>query len=189
MTNISTNDFKSGLKVILDGSPMVIVENEFVKPGKGQAFNRIKLKNLYNNRVIERTFKSGEKLELADILEITTEYLYYDGEFYIFINNNNFEQYHVKQDVLNETKKWLKAQEKYDIIIFNSNVIQVSPPNFVELKIMQTEPGIKGDTVGTGGKIATLETGAKIKVPFFIKPNTIIKIDTRTDTYVSRVKE
>ena len=189
MANISTSELKVGVKIILDKDPMLVVENEFVKPGKGQAFNRIKLKNLKNNRILEKTFKSGEKLELADIIEMNLEYSYFDGEFYVFINNDSFEQYYVKKSVLNENKKWIKAQEKYNVIAFNGDIIQIIPPNFINLKIIQTEPGIKGDTVGSGGKIATLETGAKIRVPLFLEENTNVKVDTRTEVYVSRVKE
>lgn len=189
MASYSTNEFKGGLKVLIDSNPMVIIENEFVKPGKGQAFNRVKLKNLLNDRVVEKTFKSGESVEAADVEELSAVYSYFDGECYVFMHPETFEQYMVSQDALGETKKWLKDQDEYQVILFNGQPISIIPPNFVNLEIIETDPGLKGDTAGTGGKPATLSTGAVVRVPLFVQTGEIIKVDTRTSTYVSRVKD
>ncbi|AJC48433.1 elongation factor P [Allofrancisella guangzhouensis] len=189
MASYNTNEFKGGLKILIDGNPMVIVENEFVKPGKGQAFNRVKLKNLINDRVIEKTFKSGESVGAADVEELTAIYSYFDGDSYVFMHPETFEQYMVSEESLGDTKKWLKDQDGYQIILFNGQPISVIPPNFVNLEIVETDPGLKGDTAGTGGKPATLSTGAVVRVPLFVQTGEIIKVDTRTSTYVSRVKE
>ncbi|KEI34833.1 elongation factor P [Allofrancisella frigidaquae] len=189
MASYSTNEFKGGLKVLIDGNPMVIIENEFVKPGKGQAFNRVKLKNLLNDRVIEKTFKSGESVEAADVEELTAIYSYFDGDSYVFMHPETFEQYIVSEESLGDTKKWLKDQDVYQIVLFNGQPISVVAPNFVNLEIVETDPGLKGDTAGTGGKPATLSTGAVVRVPLFVQTGEIIKVDTRTSTYVSRVKE
>lgn len=189
MANYSTNEFKGGLKILIDGNPMSIVENEFVKPGKGQAFNRVRLKNLVNGRVIEKTFKSGESVEAADVEELTAAYSYFDGDSYVFMHPESFEQYMVSEEALGEAKKWLKDQDEYQVILFNSLPISITAPNFVNLEIVETDPGLKGDTAGTGGKPATLSTGAVIRVPLFIQIGEIIKVDTRTSTYTSRVKD
>jgi elongation factor P len=189
MASYSTNEFKGGLKVLIDGNPMVIIENEFVKPGKGQAFNRVKFKNLLNDRVIEKTFKSGESVEAADVEELTAVYSYFDGDCYVFMHPETFEQYMVSEESLGETKKWLRDQDEYGVILFNGQPISITPPNFVNLEIIETDPGLKGDTAGTGGKPATLSTGAVVRVPLFVQTGEIIKVDTRTSSYVSRVKE
>ncbi|WP_119328814.1 elongation factor P [Cysteiniphilum halobium] len=189
MASFSTNEFKNGLKLLIDGNPMVIVENEFVKPGKGQAFNRVKLRNLKNGRVIEKTFKSGESVDAADVLEVSASYSYFDGEFYVFMHDETFEQYNVTETALADSKKWIKEQDQCAITLFNGEPISVTPPNFVQLKIVETDPGLKGDTAGTGGKPATLETGAVVKVPLFVQVDEVIKVDTRTAEYVSRAKD
>lgn len=189
MASYSTNEFKGGLKVLIDGNPMVIVENEFVKPGKGQAFNRVKLKNLLNDRVVEKTFKSGESVEAADVEELTTVYSYFDGDSYVFMHPETFEQYMVSEEALGEQKNRLKDQDEYQVILFNGQPISIIAPNFVNLEIIETDPGLKGDTAGTGGKPATLSTGAVVRVPLFVQTGEIIKVDTRTSTYVSRVKD
>lgn len=187
--NYNTNDLKNGLKLLIDGSPMVVIENEFVKPGKGQAFNRVKLRNLKNGRIVEKTFKSGESIDIADVLEVNASYSYFDGDFYVFMNNETFEQYNVNKLALTDSKKWIKEQDQCNITLFNGEAINVIPPNFVKLRIIETDPGVKGDTAGTGGKPATLETGAVIKVPLFLQVNDLIKVDTRTSEYVARIKE
>lgn len=189
MASYSTNEFKNGLKLLIDGNPMVIVENEFVKPGKGQAFNRVKLRNLKSGRVIEKTFKSGESCEAADVQEFDANYSYFDGEYYVFMHPETFEQYNVSETALADTKKWLKEQDVCTVTLFNGEPITVMPPNFVNLTITETDPGLKGDTAGTGGKPATLETGAVVRVPLFVQVGELIKVDTRTGEYVSRVKE
>jgi elongation factor P len=187
MANYSTNEFKSGLKVMLDGEPCSIMENEYVKPGKGQAFNRVKLRNLKNGRVWERTFKSGESLEGADIMEHDMEYLYTDGEFWHFMMvDGSFEQIASSEIALGETIKYLKEQNEYTVTLFNGEAISISAPNFVDLEVSETDPGLKGDTAQGGTKPATLVTGAIVKVPLFINIGEMLKIDTRTGEYVSR---
>jgi elongation factor P len=187
MANYSTNEFKSGLKVMLDGDPCSIVENEYVKPGKGQAFNRVKLRNLKNGRVWERTFKSGESLEGADVMEHDMEYLYTDGEFWHFMaKDGSFEQHGASEEALGDTVKWLKEQETYVVTLFNGAVLTVAPPNFVDLEVTETDPGLKGDTANGGSKPATLTTGAVVKVPLFINIGEVLRIDTRTGDYVGR---
>ena len=188
MASYSTNEFKSGLKVMLDGDPCIILENEFVKPGKGQAFNRVKLRNLKTGRVIERTFKSGETFETADVVDTDMQYLYNDGEMWHFMVIETFEQYAADAAAVADAKKWLKEQDICQVTLYNNSPIGVAPPNFVELKIVETDPGVRGDTSGGGGKPATLETGAVVRVPLFIQTDEVIKVDTRTGDYVSRVK-
>lgn len=189
MASYSTNEFKGGLKIMLDGDPCSIIENEFVKPGKGQAFNRVKIRNLKTGRVIERTFKSGESVESADVLEVELQYLYSDGEFWHFMDPDTFEQTTADAKALGENTKWLKEQDNCTVTLWNGNPIIVEPPNFVVLTISDTDPGLKGDTSGSGGKPATLETGAVVRIPLFVQIGEAIKVDTRTGEYVSRVKE
>jgi elongation factor P len=187
MANYSTNEFKSGLKVMLENEPCSIIENEYVKPGKGQAFNRVKLRNLRNGRVLEKTFKSGDSLEGADVMEYDMEYLYNDGEFWHFMaTDGSFEQHASSEEALGETIKWLKEQEVYVVTLFNGAVLTVAPPNFVELEVVETDPGLKGDTANGGNKPATLTTGAVVKVPLFINIGDKLRVDTRSGEYVSR---
>ena len=188
MATFSTNEFKGGLKIMLDGDPCSIIENEFVKPGKGQAFSRVKIRNLKTGRVIERTFKSGETVEGADVVDTDMQYLYFDGEFYHFMVPDSFEQFAANADALGEAAKWLKGQEMCVVTLYNGQPLAVTPPNFVELAVGETDPGVRGDTSGGGGKPATLETGAVVRVPLFIEIGDLLKIDTRTGEYVSRAK-
>jgi elongation factor P len=189
MTNYSTNEFRSGLKIMLDGEPYNIIENEFVKPGKGQAFNRVKLRGLRTNRVIERTFKSGDSVQGADVEDIEIQYLYNDGSQWHFMSPTTFEQYSMDEKALSDAKMWLKEQDICLVTLWNGEPLSVTPPNFVTLKIVETDPGLKGDTSGGGSKPALLETGATVRIPLFIQTGEMIKIDTRTGTYVSRAKE
>jgi len=186
MATYSTNEFKSGLKVMLDGDPAVIVENEFVKPGKGQAFNRVKIRNLKTGRTIERTFKSNETIEAADVVDTEMQYLYNDGEFWHFMNPESYEQLAADKAVVGENAKWLKEQDVCLLTLFNGVPITVEPPNTVTLKIVETDPGVRGDTSGGGGKPATLETGAVVRVPLFVQQGETIKVNTRTGEYISR---
>ena len=189
MATYNTNEFRSGLKLIIDGDPYTIVENEFVKPGKGQAFNRVKIRNLKNGRTIERTFKSGETIEAADVVETDAQYLYSDASEWHFMDPESFEQFIASDAALGDAKLWLKEQDMCTILLWNGLPLSVTPPNFVNLKITDTDPGLKGDTSGGGGKPATLETGAVIRVPLFVQIDELIKVDTRTAEYDSRVKE
>ncbi len=188
MANYSTNEFRSGLKILLDGDPCVIVENEFVKPGKGQAFNRVRIRNLKTGRVVDRTFKSGESVEAADVIETDMQYLYSDGELWHFMNPDSFEQYAAGEAAVADAKNWLKEEDRCIVTLWNDVPLLVSPPNFVELKITETDPGVRGDTAQGGVKPATVETGAVVKVPLFVEEGEVIRIDTRTGEYVSRVK-
>ncbi|HET7673980.1 MAG TPA: elongation factor P [Gammaproteobacteria bacterium] len=189
MATYSTNEFKGGLKIMLDGDPYAIVENEFVKPGKGQAFNRVKVRNLKTGRVIDRTFKSGETVEGADVVELPMQYLYSDGEFWHFMVPDTFEQYAAGEAAVADAIQWLKPEDLCNVTLWNGQPLSVEPPNFVILKITQTDPGVRGDTSGGGGKPATLETGAVVRVPLFVDEGELIKVDTRTATYVARAKE
>lgn len=187
MASYSTSEFKSGLKILLDGDPQAIVENEFVKPGKGQAFNRVRVRNLRTGRVLEKTFKSGESVEAADVMDTSMQYLYTDGEFWHFMVQETFEQYAVGQAALGDATQWMKEQDICTVTLWNGEPLTVVPPNFVELKIVQCDPGVRGDTAQGGTKPATLETGAVVKVPLFVEEGEVVKVDTRTKEYVSRV--
>ena len=180
MANYSTNDFKSGLKVMLDGNPCSIMENEYVKPGKGQAFNRVKLRNLKTGKVLEKTFKSGDSLEGADIVEVEMNYLYNDGEMWHFMDPESFEQIAADKNAMGDAAKWLKddSNETCTIMLFNGVPLNVSAPNFVTLKIIETDPGVRGDTSGGGGKPAKLETGAVVRVPLFVQQEESVRVDT-----------
>jgi elongation factor P len=188
MANYSTNDFRSGLKVMLEGDPCSIVENEFVKPGKGQAFSRVRLRNLKTGRVWERTFKSGESIEAADVMERDMEYLYSDGEFWHFMEPDTYEQYQADKNAVGENYQWLKEQDRCEVTLYNGAPLSITPANFVELEITQTDPGLKGDTASGGSKPATLSTGAVVKVPLFLSEGEVIRIDTRSGEYVGRGK-
>jgi elongation factor P len=189
LATYSTNDFKNGLKIMIDGAPCSIVEAQFVKPGKGQAFARVKIRYLKTGRVVERTYKSGEIVEAADVVECNVQYLYNDNEFWHFMNQETFEQYTATPEAVAEARIWLKEQDLCTITLWDGQPILVVPPNFVILKIVQTDPGVRGDTSGGGGKPALLETGATVRVPLFVQENELIKVDTRSGEYVSRVKE
>lgn len=186
MATYSTNQFRSGLKIILDGDPYTIVENEFVKPGKGQAFNRVKVRNLKTGRVIERTFKSGDSVQGADVVETEMQYVYNDGDTWYFMNPDTFEQIGAGAAAMEGAAQWLKGQEMCTVTLWNGEPLSVAPPNFVVLEITETDPGVRGDTASGGTKPATLETGAVVKVPLFVERGESIKIDTRTGEYVSR---
>jgi elongation factor P len=187
---ISTGDVRSGAKVLVEGQPYSVVSNEFVKPGKGQPFNRIKLKHLMTARVVERTFKSGDKLDLADVEETSMRMLYRDPDGIVFMDDKSFEQVTIPQASLGDTENWLLEDQIYSVVIFNGQPISVEAPTFMELKIEQTDPGVRGDTAsGRVMKPATLNTGAKVQVPIFVEEGEIVKFDTRTGEYVSRVSK
>lgn len=188
MASYSTNEFRSGMKLMIDGDPYAILENEFVKPGKGQAFNRVKVRNLKTGRVVDKTYKSGESVEAADVLDVDMQYLYNDGEFWHFMEPDTFDQHAANETAIGDASKWLKENDTCVVTLWNGDPLAVTPPNFVELTIAQTDPGVRGDTATGGSKPATMETGAVVKVPLFIEEGEILKIDTRTGEYVSRVK-
>ena len=186
MATYSSNQFKNGLKIILDNDPCSITENNMVKPGKGQAFNKVKAKNLRTGRVLERTFKATESVEAADVDEMNVEYLYSDGEFWHFMEPTSFEQYAANEVAVGDAVKWIKGQEACVMMLWDGAPLSITPPNFVELAVTQTDPGLKGDTAQGATKPATLETGIEVKVPLFVNTGDILKIDTRTGDYVSR---
>ncbi|MGB0954540.1 MAG: elongation factor P [Panacagrimonas sp.] len=187
MATVSTNEMKSGTKVLLDGDPYVIMENEHRKPGKGQATNTLKIRNLKSGRVLDRTLKSGDSLELADIDEVDMQYLYNDGEFWHFMNPSNYEQVQASATAAADVAQWVKGEETCKVMFFNGVPLSVTPPNSVELLITETDPGVRGDTSGGGGKPATLETGAVVRVPLFVQQGEMIKVDTRNGEYLGRV--
>ncbi|WP_020394596.1 elongation factor P [Thiolinea disciformis] len=189
MASYNTSEFRSGLKLIIDGDPYTIVENEFVKPGKGQAFNRVRVRNLKTGRTVEKTWKSGDSVEAADVMDREMEFLYHDGEFWHFMaTDGSFEQVGATEAAVADCSKWLKGNEICMVTLWNDAPLTITPPNFVELKIVETDPGVKGDTASGGTKPARLETGAVVKVPLYMEQDEILKIDTRTGEYVSRVK-
>ncbi len=189
MANYSTNDFRGGLKVMLDGEPCAIIENEFVKPGKGQAFNRVKLRNLNSGRVWERTFKSGESLEGADVMDHDMEYLYCDGDFWHFMEPSTFEQHQADAKAVGDAAKWLKEQDTVVVTLYNGSPLIITPANHVELEVTETDPGLKGDTAQGGTKPATLSTGAVVMVPLFMNQGDVVRVDTRTGEYLGRAKK
>ena len=189
MATYSTNEFKMGLKLMIDGDPCSIIENEFVKPGKGQAFNRVKLRNLKTGRVLEKTYKSGESVEGADVLDVELQYLYNDGEMWHFMDQSSYEQHAADENAVADAKQWLKGEEMCLVTLWNNVPLTVAAPNFVVLQITDTDPGVRGDTAQGGSKPATLETGAVVKVPLFVENGELLKIDTRTGEYVSRAKD
>jgi elongation factor P len=189
MTSISTNEFRAGVKILLDGDPYTIVENEMVKPGKGQAFNRVKVRNLKTGRTIERTFKSGESVEGADVVEMDMQYLYQDGDFWHFMVPDSFEQYTAGKAAVGDNAKWLKDGTVCIVTLFNNVPLVVTPPPHIELKVIETDPGLRGDTATGGQKPAKVETGAVVRVPLFINEGEAIRVDTRTGEYISRAKQ
>ena len=184
--NYSTSQFKNGLKLMLDGNPCSIVNNEIVKPGKGQAFNRVKFKDLITGKTLEKTFKSGESLEAADVMELEMQYLYTDGEKWYFMDPKSFDQFDLSKESMGSALNYLVEQDTCIVTLWNNNPISVSPPNHVTLEVIDTDPGLKGDTAGTGGKPATLNTGVVVQVPLFVAIGDRIKVDTRTNEYTGR---
>ena len=186
----NTSDFRKGLKVQIDGDPYIMVECNFVKPGKGQALYKCKLRNLLRGTILDRTIKSGgESFEVADIEEIDAQYLYKQGDEYVFMHNENYEQYELTTEQVDEAWKFLKEGMVCSMMLFNNNAIAVTPPNHVALKIEFCEPGIRGNTATNVTKSAKLETGAEIIVPNFVEMNEMVRIDTRTGEYIERVKD
>jgi len=187
MATVSTNEMKSGTKVLIDGEPFAIIDNEYRKPGKGQATNTLRIRNLKNGRVLERTLRSGDSWEVADVEQTDMQYLYNDGEFWTFMDPSTFEQLQAGAAAMEDAKQWLKGEESCSVLLWNGVPLSVAAPNTVELKITETDPGVRGDTSGGGGKPATLETGAVIRVPLFVQQGEMVKVDTRTGDYLGRI--
>jgi elongation factor P len=184
----STAEFKKGLKIEIDGTPYIIVDFQHVKPGKGGAFVRTKLKNLLNGRVVDQTFRSGEKVEKPDLMEREMQFLYREGDRYCMMDNENYEQIMLTEEQVGEARLFLIENLNVEVLFFNQAPLAVELPNFVELAVAQTEPGFKGDTAAGGTKPATLESGATLQVPLFIGEGDRVKVDTRTGNYIERVK-
>ncbi|MDR3270608.1 MAG: elongation factor P [Peptococcaceae bacterium] len=183
---ISSNDFKTGVTIELDGDVFTIVEFQHVKPGKGAAFVRTKLKNVKTGGVVERKFNAGEKVPRAHVERREMQYLYKDGDHYIVMDNESYEQTSLTDAQIGDGVKWLKENMVVSVLFFGANVIGVDIPNSVQLTVTATEPGVKGDTATGGTKPATLETGAIVQVPFFVNEGDVLIIDTRTGAYVQR---
>jgi elongation factor P len=183
----STADFRTGLKIELDGKPFAIIEFLHVKPGKGGAFVRTKLKNMITGQVLEKTFRAGEKVTTPNIQEKGMQYLYQDKGEFCFMDTENFDQVFLSAEQLKENRLFLKENTNVKVLIYNDRIMDIELPNFVDLKITQTEPGIKGNTVTGGGKPATLESGGIIQVPLFINIEDTVRIDTRSKEYIERV--
>lgn len=185
----STADFKKGLKIEFNGEPYEIIDFQHVKMGRGGAIVRTKMKNLKTGYVMENTFRSGEKVERPNLEEKEMQFLYKSEDNYVFMDNKNYEQINIPESLVGDNKDYLLENMTVKILFFQGNPIGIEIPTFVELKVVETVPGIKGDTVSGGGKPAKLETGATIQVPLFINEGDIIKIDTRTGTYIERVNK
>lgn len=185
---ISTSDFRNGARLKLDGAPFSIIEFQHVKPGKGGAFVRTRVKNLKTGQVLDRTFRSGEKFDEPDLDECDMQFLYASGDSYTFMDTSTYEQYTYEKSLLGDRTDLLKEETVVQILIYEGTPISVELPIFMELKVVETDPGIRGDTASGGTKPAVVETGATIKVPLYLEIGEIIKVDTRTKAYVERVR-
>ena len=183
-----TTDLRKGFKLVIDRQPYIVVESQFVKPGKGQAFFRTKMKNMMTGSTLERTYKSGEKLDKADTEERTMQYLYAEGDVRVFMDTTNYEQIRLSNEQLGDNVYYLLDGTEVDVMFFEGKPIGVTPPTFVELEVVSTEPGFKGDTSSNTTKPAELETGMVVNVPLFVNQGDRLKIDTRTGEYVERAK-
>lgn len=188
MATYNTGDFRKGLKVQIDGDPYLMFECTFVKPGKGNAFYKCKLRHLIRNTVLDRTYKGGESLESADVEEMDVQFLYKQGDKFVFMNNTDFEQYELSAQQVDENWKYLKENMKIQMTLFDGNPIAMTPPNHVELTVEYCEPGAKGNTATNVTKPCKMETGAEFNAPAFIEIGNVLKIDTRTGDYVERVR-
>lgn len=183
---ISVNDFKTGVTIEIDGAAYQVVEFQHVKPGKGAAFVRAKLKNVKSGGVVEKTFRGGEKVPRAHLERREMQYLYNDGEGYVFMDNESYEQITITAEAMGDGIKWLLENMNIQVLLFQEEIIGIELPNFVEMEVTETEPGVKGDTATGATKSATLETGARVQVPLFINTGDRLRIDTRTGEYMER---
>lgn len=188
MASYNTSEFRKGLKVQLDGDPYLMIECNFVKPGKGQALYKCKLRNLLRGTVIDRTYKSGDSIEAADVEEIEAQFLYRQQDQFVFMDNKTYEQYELSKELVDEAWKYLKEGMICSMTLFNGNPISVAPPNHVVLKIEYCEPGVRGNTATNVTKPCRMETGAEILCPSFVEMGELVKVDTRTGEYIERVK-
>jgi elongation factor P len=185
--SVDTSQFRNGLKIELDGEPFSIVFFQHVKPGKGGAFVRTKVKNLKTGRVLDRTFRAGEKLEEADVAERTMQYLYQDGDQLVFMDTTSYDQIPFSQEQVGDARKYLKENLEVEVLFWRERPINIELPSFIEALVTRTDPGLKGDTASGATKPATIETGAVVQVPLFVKEGDRIRVDTRTDEYVERL--
>jgi elongation factor P len=188
MPQINAGEFRKGVKVVLDGEPYNMLECNFVKPGKGQALYKCRLQNLLKNTILDRTYKSGESLEAADVRMGEGQFLYRERDAYVFMDQESYEQYTVPGDIMGDGGKWLLDGAICNMMYWNDRVIEVNPPPHVNMKVTYTEPAVRGNSSGNITKEATLETGVVIQVPAFIDMNDMVRIDTRTGEYVERVR-
>ncbi len=186
MAVYKTSEFRKGLKVQIDGEPYLMIEMNFVKPGKGNALYKCRLRNLVRNTTLDRTYKGGDTLEAADIQEVQTQYLYKQGDTFVFMDNASYEQYELSAEQVDDNWKYLKDGMVCSMLLYNGNPIAVTPPNHVELKVEYCEPGVRGDTATNVTKPVKVETGAEFICPSFIEMGNVIRIDTRTGAYVER---
>jgi elongation factor P len=186
---VSTTEFRNGLKIEIDGEPYAIVEFQHVKPGKGGAFVRTKMKSLKSGNVIDRTFRSGEKVDVPELEEKTMQYLYAADKDRVLMDTSSYEQISMSEKQLGDSVNYLKENMEIKVLYFKGQPINIDIPMFVELKIARTDPGIRGDTASGGSKPATLETGAVVKVPFYLNEGDVVKIDTRSGIFIERVKQ
>jgi len=189
VASYNTSDFKKGIKVQIDGEPYLMTECNFVKPGKGNALYKCKLRNLIRNTQFERTYKGGDSLEAADVSEIEVQYLYRQGESFVFMDTTSFEQYELSKEQVDDSWKFIKEGMNCSMLLFNEKPISFDPPKQVVLRVEYAEPAARGDTATKLTKVVDMETGAKITVPSFIETGDLLKIDTRTEEYLERVKE
>ncbi|MEX0865743.1 MAG: elongation factor P [Pirellulales bacterium] len=189
MASYNTSDFRKGLKVQIEGDPYLMIECNFVKPGKGQAMYKCRLRNLLKGTVLDRTYKSGESLEAADITEIEAQYLYRSGDSFVFMDTTSFEQYELDDNQMGDAWKYLKDATNCQLVLYNNSPITISPPNHVVLEVTYCEPGVKGNTATNVTKPCKVETGAEIHCPSFVEIGDLIRVDTRSGDYVERVKE
>lgn len=187
MASYKTSDFRKGLKVQIDGEPYLMIEMNFVKPGKGNALYKCKLRNLMRNTILDRTYKGGDSLEAADVEELEVQYLYRQADTFVFMDNTTYEQYELSADQVGDDWRYLKEELKCSVVLYNGSPITLTPPNHVELKVEFCEPGAKGDTATNVTKPVKVETGAEFLAPIFINIGNVIKVDTRTGNYVERV--
>ncbi len=188
MATFNTSEFRKGLKVLFDGEPCLVVESSFRKPGKGNAIYTLRMKNLLRGTVVEKNFRGGESIEGADVEGTEAQFLYRQGENFVFMNNTTYEHYELSKEQVYESWKYLKDNMNCSLVLWNGNPITITPPNHVELKVEYCEPGVKGDTATNVTKPCQVETGAEFQAPGFINIGDVIKIDTRTGAYVERVK-
>lgn len=189
MATTDTSQFRNGLKLELDGQPFTMIYFQHVKPGKGGAFVRTKVKNLLNGRTIERTFRSGEKVETADIEEKTMQYLYNDGESLIFMDQESFDQIPMPPEVIGDQIEFMMENMNVEVLFWRGKPVNMQLPNYIESRVVKSDPGVKGDTSSGASKPATLECGATINVPLFIKEGDVLRVDTRTREYSERVNQ